>query len=551
MDFSTDFSLIDDGDELYGQVSDYLSYKEKLNRAHVPFIVHFDSRERDVSKDLFASNFLKNFTNDIKRIGEIELQSLEFTNTSFTISRTIDAQVSWINENESDIDFPVYTATIHLGVYTINSITTEMIQTMNKVPRQKQINGKSLLHSWRVVIEDAPVNTISFYNVIYSNQGINTDPISVTSDSNEAVIQQISHGHSPGDTILLNNVDGNPGGIPNNYFTENSFIVSRIIDADKFCIQITVTPYITMNSGGNNVSVGISSRYKFVSNPSDTTNTTTTTNTANDTNNTNDSSNTNPNKMKMMLKRPLLSILGFPPQSVVLCTDQFTVENLIDCLKNSFEIQNDLLLETSSSIFQSYTVGTVFSMYGAENINIGSEDRFQIQKFDIENGSVVCIIAFLNGKSFIDLNSLKKPTSTQNKKIAIFSDTNNGNIGMNIVQSNRLDSGSLYQSIDLSGDAYCYLTSPQLQSAIPQIGTPLQTKILSKIQLTTSPGYLDFNKYLPIKVEWEKEKSIDLSSIRLQLMNADGYILDMEGLDYSGTLKFTQRAPKKPSFLIK
>jgi hypothetical protein len=107
-------------------------------------------------------------------------------------------------------------------------------------------------------------------------------------------------------------------------------------------------------------------------------------------------------------------------------------------------------------------------------------------------------------------------------------------------QSNVYDTGSTYTAADVSGEAYCYIVSPQLHACQNQRIANIDTTqaILSKVQLTTTAGYIDFNKALPFECIWTKGKEVDLKYIDLHLVDTHQQPLSFQGLEYSGTLQF-------------
>lgn len=124
-------------------------------------------------------------------------------------------------------------------------------------------------------------------------------------------------------------------------------------------------------------------------------------------------------------------------------------------------------------------------------------------------------------------------------------------LGSSKSQSNVYDTGSTYTAADVSGEAYCYIVSPQLHGCQNQriANTEMNQAILSKVQLTTTAGYIDFNKALPFDCVWTKGKEVDLTFIDLHLVDTHHQSLSFQGLEYSGTLLIQQALPACPALL--
>ncbi len=509
----------------FGASQRYLQYKEDLDKKEKPVTFHFDSRKRDYIKFPLCSHFQIELPQKLENICTLELVGLEFTNTSNTVYNMENAQISWINENEASISYPVYTATVHLGTYTVSSITNEMVRAMNTIPRKLAINGQTTNHSWDCVITDVPTNAISFYNVLY--KPLLADPFTTNADDPLITVYSPNHTFVAGDTVLFNGVSGDPGGVPNSFFVTTSFTVVNVVDSNQFTIGSTVVPYISTTSGGSTAQIGTATNYRFVTPPRWSQNT-----------------------------RSLLSILGFPKESCVLCRNIFTKTDLKALIESGTEVnvssQASSLNSTSSyectsinRIWAKFPVLLPLKMIGAENLGMTSNSTGS-------GASTITILTKNGDGSFrLRIDGVQKEAfqsygsvtenETAKSKIGIYNQT----IGMNSIQNNVLDTGSLYQSIDLSGISYCFLTSSQLQNS-----STTANNVLSKIQLTTAPGFLDFNKIIATKAVWPEGKRQDFSYLELLLVDVDDKEIDLNGLNYSGTAIFTQQLPSKPSFLV-
>lgn len=507
---------------LYRASQMYLDYQTVKEDAQLPQIYHFDSRKRDLNLYPYASDFVIDFPVTIQNINKVELIASEFSNSSRTISNIHNSEISWINGNEASINFPVYTVQISYGVYTLNSIQSEIVQKMSSVPRLLAINNTTtttttpINHNWQCIPSTTTPNGVTFYNIIYSTPGSTMNPFSTTQDSALVTVTQTNHSHQMDDLIFFNNVTGDPGGIASAYFNTSTFTVNSIIDANTFTIIVDVIPYDSGVWGGN-AQIGTPSTFRFVTPPH-----------------------------AIDSKKTLLSILGFPPQSSIACNNQFTLAHLKELLSNtSITVDNTITFETSNSLLTTLALGTKFHLIGAETYGITADTSFIIDRTTTNSATITT-------KNLIYFNSARLDqiiVPPLNNRLRIFSDPKNENLGISNSQSNIFDSGSTYKSVDLSGESFCFLVCPDLENAKEQLSSANISNILTKIQLIAASGNLEFNTKLSYPVELKQPISLD--SLHLQLFDADGKPVYYDGLSLGGTLMFTQEAPDPPFFLLK
>jgi len=497
---------------LYKASQMYLQYQKEKHDSTSPVIFHLDSRKRDHKLYPFASDFEITFPEPLDRINKIEVISSEFSNSDKTISTWHNSEISWINGNETDLENPIYTTQISYGVYTINTVLTEILSKLNAVPRKLPINGQIVNHSWQYVLSSAPTNGITFYNILYSSTGISANPLATMQDSFVITIMQTNHSCSLGDPIFFQNVDGNPGGIPNSYFNTSFFTVASIVDANTFTILANIAAFTTdTNTGGDNVQIGNVTSFKFLTSPNEIAST-----------------------------KTLLECLGFPSESSVPLMTQLSVNDLRGALKTDSSIFS--LRQSAFSGLQLH-IGDKFRLLGAEILGLDSSVVFEVTASD----QVMITMSINTPISSLNLDDLVINPALVNR-LRITSDTSNGNLGMASSQTNIYDTGSTYKCLDLSAEAYCYMVCPQLNQAKQQFNDAGLKNVLTKIQQISQSGYLGFNTVLAYPMIMTTP--VNLSTLRLQMYDSSGQPLYLDGLEASFSLSFTIAEPEKPYFLL-
>jgi len=77
---------------------------------------------------------------------KIDLVASEFSSSNRTVSNIHNSEISWINANESNVGYPIYTAQISYGIYTMSSLQTEIVQKTSTIPRDLPIAEESSLN---------------------------------------------------------------------------------------------------------------------------------------------------------------------------------------------------------------------------------------------------------------------------------------------------------------------------------------------------------------------------------------------------------------------
>lgn len=135
------------------------------------------------------------------------------------------------------------------------------------------------------------------------------------------------------------------------------------------------------------------------------------------------------------------------------------------------------------------------------------------------------------------------------KEFALYSYSGGGNDitissekhGSRVFQSNTFtfeEEGSLFRAIELSGEPYIFLVSPNL-GTIFSPGHEELGDIFAKILLVGSPGDIIFDSYISTPKVFNPPLSY-LNDIQLDVKRRDGYLFNFNNTDYSISLEITE-----------
>lgn len=244
---------------------------KNINREikHLETLVSIDSRDRIKSTDPKANNFTIFLGKTFKNVKEIELVKLEFPNTNAVINSN-NNMIYWRNKEDIDQDititvkgitqYPIYSAMLTIGSYTISSLQTEILAVVNSVIRRQGIeNGGSdsvTTSKYHFFVITLNINTdlVNFYSLIMVNLGNNSLSTTLSSGTITVTSNKSPHGYLAGQLIYINSA------------TQIAGIDSSIINGFHY-VDIVTSPYIfsyTVNvqatvsttGGGNTVKSG-------------------------------------------------------------------------------------------------------------------------------------------------------------------------------------------------------------------------------------------------------------------------------------------------------
>lgn len=101
--------------------------------------------------------------------------------------------------------------------------------------------------------------------------------------------------------------------------------------------------------------------------------------------------------------------------------------------------------------------------------------------------------------------------------------------------------GILYKPINLSGNNYAYLCMPNIPGDL-MLNVDRVSSVVGMAYLTTNPGYVIFDRFLTEPIRFDPPLP-SLGDIHFQFRSPDNYLLEFNGLEWSGTLSITELVP--------
>ena len=223
--------------------------------------VNIDSRDRDVTLYPKASSFEVLLKKPFQNVRKVALTSTELPNTDDVIKESPASSrnnvISWVNMEDADIGFPVYSAYVRPGTYSAVTLQMEMGQKMNTV---KTRGGAGGFHSFTVKI-DLDTNVVTFTRLV--NRQLPFNGFSFEAGSNMVQATLVSHGFLVGDEVFISGVRSTVGSITSATMNSN-FTVSRVLDADHFEFEIGSTASVTSEGGGTSSNIGRTVPFKLL-----------------------------------------------------------------------------------------------------------------------------------------------------------------------------------------------------------------------------------------------------------------------------------------------
>lgn len=192
-------------------------------------IVCLNSALRDTNEWPTVSDFEIPLGQRFQNVFSIRICDLQFASAANIIS-TENNTISWINAEDIDLGYPVYTATLREGTYTANTLQTELATKMNSLNRR---NGLGPLHYFLVTI-DLDTSIVSFTSL--SNLALPQQPITYTANSNVLTIALVNHGFTTLSTIYFSGVLSLPG-IDSSLINGQSLAILSVVSDDVFTVE--------------------------------------------------------------------------------------------------------------------------------------------------------------------------------------------------------------------------------------------------------------------------------------------------------------------------
>lgn len=224
-----------------------------------------DSSNRDTNLYPNASAFTINMGQTFQNVIRARLISLEFPNVLNVVNKGNNT-ITWINLEDIDLDFPVYSVTIPVGTYNYKTLETQL-NTMLHSSDLKRRNGLGTPHFFIVTL-DRETDKVSFSSII--PQATGKDPLQTIQNSNRVRMTAKNHGFVTGDVVRVIGVQGSVGGIKaeelNGAFTIQVPVIAGVSSPDFFDYEIANVArgaVDNLSGGGSAVQIGKEAPFQF------------------------------------------------------------------------------------------------------------------------------------------------------------------------------------------------------------------------------------------------------------------------------------------------
>ena len=228
-------------------------------------VVFVDSRNRNIKLYPDPNNFSVDLGRVFKDVTQIRILSTEFPNSDNVIKSTNNV-ISWVNQEDFDLDFPVYQAVLRTGFYTAQTLQAELSTKMNALKRR---NGTSDFHYFIISI-DITSDIVTFISLLLTS--LDNAPLNTVRSSSIITVNHPAHGFLSGQIIYFVNAT-TVGGI-SSYLLNNQKFEITVTSTDTYTVEVPYGATDTVKGGGNKLKIGILAPFKFLwgdykNNPSD------------------------------------------------------------------------------------------------------------------------------------------------------------------------------------------------------------------------------------------------------------------------------------------
>lgn len=224
-----------------------------------------DSSDRDLNYYPHPSAFTINLGQKFQNVVRTRLLSLEFPNVLNVVNGSNNT-LTWINLEDVDLGFPVYSITIPTGTYNYRALETQLNLQLHSSDLKRR-DGNGTPHFF-VVTLDGATDKVSFSSII--PQATVSDPLQVQKDTNRIRVTAHNHGFVTGDSVRVLGVQGILGGISaaelNGSFIITVPLISGTPSADYFEYEVANVARgasNNMNGGGKSVQIGKEAPFQF------------------------------------------------------------------------------------------------------------------------------------------------------------------------------------------------------------------------------------------------------------------------------------------------
>ena len=462
-------------------------------------MVSIDSRDRDETfygdQNHYKIRLRRTFTN----VTVVKIKSTEIPNTLQLIRSTPVSQqnnkIYWSNE-EDGVD-QIYIAQLIPGNYSATTLAAEMAVRMSAVQRVNALLGNPQ-HFFTVVIDTATdivaISSINFNTV--------ANPFT-TVGTNIVLITYAEHGFSIGDTVIIQNSES-VGDIPSSELNGEHIILSTGFTANTFEIAVSSTDSGNVSAGGSLVEIGTGTVFKLLwsndGTPGD--------------------------------------ILGYPnvdsPTYEYIQTNTVVVSTIqINEIIFFTSIQAEVITVTNHGFASGDRINITgyTHLYGAVNPG-GTAGDLVISIAANVNGASGHIITVTAPDRFLIPVAITGPT--YGAQLA-------GTIGETDIYG-FATIRNLNSAINLTGENYIYIVSPQLPSMITT--NDLVPVAFYKIQLSGAAGNVVFNTFVGNPMVFYDTPLPFLDEIEFFFVNPDGTLFNFNDFDHSFTIEIVETIQK-------
>ncbi len=225
-----------------------------------------DSGDRDTNLYPQPSSFSINMGQTFQNVIRARLISLEFPNVLNVVNKG-HCTLTWINLEDVDLDFPVYSISIPTGNYNYRTLETQLNNQLHSSALKRR-NGLGTPHFFLVKL-DGETDKVSFSSIIPQATGDN--PIQTIKDTNRVRVTAKSHGFVTGDTVRVLGAQGALGGISpselNGAFVVTVPVINGVSSNDFFEYEVANVARggssSNLSGGGKSVQIGKEAPFQF------------------------------------------------------------------------------------------------------------------------------------------------------------------------------------------------------------------------------------------------------------------------------------------------
>jgi hypothetical protein len=219
-------------------------------------LVHINSKNRNRRLYPEASDFVIYAGKSFSNVVAIRLVSLIFPNVDQAINRQ-NNKVRWINREDYSLGYPIYTATLNPGTYTLTSIVSELDRRLNTPLIKRRKGASSDAHNF-IFTSSEDTDLFSLTNI----NAESAESVRTVANTSSVIFRQVGHGYADGEPIHVSGVRGTVGGIPSTII--NGLHNITLLNANEFFIEVPQKSTADAEGGGNTIRTGKSMRWHLL-----------------------------------------------------------------------------------------------------------------------------------------------------------------------------------------------------------------------------------------------------------------------------------------------